>query len=61
MCKLCNGTHVVHEINSFSVGFAPCPECGPMPEEKFQVWIDDSLKRIELAENYTLRIEKVKQ
>jgi 5,10-methylenetetrahydrofolate reductase len=50
MCDLCYGTHVVHEIDSFSIGFATCPECGPEPEEQFQARMDELQKRIEQAE-----------
>jgi hypothetical protein len=58
MCQLCNGTHVVHELGSFSVGFAPCPECGPMPEEKFKARMDAILKRVELAEKQLSQLNK---
>ncbi|KON86587.1 hypothetical protein AF332_06990 [Sporosarcina globispora] len=31
MCKLCNGTHVIHDVSSFSIVFNTCPNCGPAP------------------------------
>jgi hypothetical protein len=33
MCKLCNGTYVVHENNSLGSRFSGCPVCGPEPVE----------------------------
>jgi hypothetical protein len=33
MCKLCNGTHVIHEFTSFGYRTSCCPVCGPEPEE----------------------------
>lgn len=32
MCDLCNGTHVAHTQTSYSIGFQPCPVCGPHPD-----------------------------
>ncbi len=34
-CALCNGTHIVHEIDSFSYRTSCCPECGPEADEKW--------------------------
>ncbi|AIE59088.1 hypothetical protein [Bacillus methanolicus] len=50
MCNLCGGTHVVHEINSFSIGFTTCPECGPEPKEQFRARMDELQRRIEIVE-----------
>lgn len=36
MCNLCNGTHVVHEIDSFSIRVGCCPVCGPEPVEAWK-------------------------
>jgi len=35
MCEICNGTHVIHEIDSFSIRTSCCPICGPIPDD---VW-----------------------
>jgi hypothetical protein len=35
MCQLCNGTHVVHEIDSFSIRTSCCPNCGPESDESW--------------------------
>ncbi|MBT2722284.1 hypothetical protein [Bacillus sp. ISL-46] len=35
MCNLCNGTHVVHEIDSYSIRTCCCPACGPEPDESW--------------------------
>lgn len=33
MCNLCNGTHVIHEVGSFSIVYHNCPNCGPAPAQ----------------------------
>jgi uncharacterized protein (DUF2225 family) len=30
MCEICNGSHIMKKIDSFSVETLPCPVCGPM-------------------------------
>jgi hypothetical protein len=51
MCKLCNGTHVVHEVESYSYRFKCCPDCGPEPIEirnvrldRIIAWADEKIK-----------------
>lgn len=36
MCQLCKGTHRVAQQGSFYLNIECCPECGPMPEEKWR-------------------------
>ncbi|MBL5768003.1 hypothetical protein MXL46_08380 [Heyndrickxia sporothermodurans] len=33
MCNLCNGRHVVHTFNDYSIEIKTCPVCGPKPQE----------------------------
>lgn len=56
MCKLCQGTHVVHDIDGFSVGIRCCPNCGPEPKEKQQARIENLRKQIREARARTLEI-----
>lgn len=49
MCNLCNGTHVVHELDSIYTGFYTCPVCGPEPEEAFQARMAELREKIALA------------
>lgn len=46
MCNLCNGTHVVHEIQSFGYRTSCCPVCGPVPDEIWQAGIENILADI---------------
>lgn len=36
MCKLCNGTHVVHDFDSAVIGYFACPNCGPMSKKQLK-------------------------
>jgi hypothetical protein len=33
MCEICNGSHVMKKVGSFSVETLPCPICGPIDPE----------------------------
>ena len=33
MCQLCKGTHVIHEVSSYSIRTSCCPECGAESDE----------------------------
>lgn len=41
MCRLCCGTHVVHEVNSFSIHATTCPVCGPDPDEVWRARLEN--------------------
>jgi hydrogenase maturation factor HypF (carbamoyltransferase family) len=47
MCELCNGTHVVHEIDSFSIRTSCCPVCGPVSDV---VWLAELEAILEITE-----------
>lgn len=36
MCNLCNGTHTIHEIDSYFIKYHPCPNCGLVDERKLE-------------------------
>jgi hydrogenase maturation factor HypF (carbamoyltransferase family) len=55
MCELCNGTHVVHESNNFSVSFCTCPICGPEPEWIFRSRMADFRRKLEAARKRSLK------
>ena len=40
MCQLCNGTHVVYEVDSFSIRTSCCPQCGPESDEVWKARIE---------------------
>lgn len=56
MCKLCNGTHVVHEVDGLSVGFSCCPTCGPEPKEIQQARMNEIRKKIREARDRNLEL-----
>lgn len=45
MCNLCNGTHVIHEVDSFSIIVSCCPTCGPEPDEIWRARLENVLTR----------------
>ena len=49
-CGLCNGSHVVPVRIGAIIEFYDCPNCGPMPEEKFQKMMDELERKIKEAE-----------
>lgn len=49
MCEICNGNHVVHSTNSFSLEIHPCPECGPVLEEYWTQEFKKVAKKIKHA------------
>jgi len=49
MCKLCEGTHVIHEQGSFSVQYRACPNCGPIDEKVLQEKYRQRRARLEAA------------
>lgn len=34
MCKLCNGTHVVRDVGTYTAFIRACPSCGPKPKKQ---------------------------
>jgi hypothetical protein len=41
MCQLCNGTHVVYEVDSLSIRTSCCPQCGPESDEVWKSRIEN--------------------
>jgi hypothetical protein len=57
MCKLCNGTHVVHEKNSLGYRFSGCPKCRPEEKEsvglkKVLAWINEMEKEATIIDHH---------
>lgn len=50
MCNLCNGRHMIHQVEKGLASVVPCPNgCGPSPEE-WKRKMDFLAARIEEAE-----------
>lgn len=49
MCKLCNGTHIVHNAAGSMAFIRTCPVCGPMTAEQLEAESRKNKRRIQEA------------
>lgn len=55
MCNLCNGTHILHDIDGSMLGFFTCPNCGPISKEQLQKEREEFRSRLAAAEQKFLK------
>lgn len=47
MCELCNGTHVILQLENWFAEYHTCPNCGPKSQEAINQDLDKLQMRLE--------------